>query len=150
MATTHIKPHPDAVLCRLNSGDVKKYPEGRARDVAEDIADAKREGFVVAVPCVKTANGSPRYISIEPQVGGVEGLEKVLRKHRDHGGGSVPVTMLASDYAKLPKAEKAAMLVSDKRSPDPRDAEIAELKAALAAAQAAQSPQGKAAQGARQ
>lgn len=143
----HQKPHPDAVLVRTTTGEIMKYPEGRERDVAEDVADARAQGYCIAVPAVKTASGRRVHISIDSQVGGLTGLEKVLRGQRRVGKGEdttyVPSTMLASDYAKLPDADKKALLETKERKADPRDAEIAALKAELARLAQANAPKGK-------
>lgn len=127
------KPHMDAILYSVGTGDVKPFPVGRSRDVAEDLGDAKRAGYSVAVPVVRTANAARKSITIEAQTGGVARVEKLLRYKRKAGVETVPVHMLASEYDRLSAKEKAAML--DKVTPklDPRDAKIAELEAQLAA-----------------
>lgn len=137
MIVEHHKPHPDAILVMRSTGDVRPYPTGRARDVSEDVADARFAGYCVAVPIIKTASGTRRHISIDDTAGGVLGLEKALRQKRVVRGKQCPVNMLASEYARLSDADKAAMLDAPAAPKvDPRDAEIAELRAKLAAQQA--------------
>jgi hypothetical protein len=140
MIVEHHKPHPDAVLVMRSTGDVRAYPTGRARDVSEDVADARFAGYCVAVPIIKTASGTRRHVSIDDTAGGVLGLDKALRQKRMVRGKQYPVNMLASDYARLSDAEKAAMLDAPATPKiDPRDVELADLRAKLAGQQAPKS-----------
>lgn len=132
MSTSPHKPHPDAVLVHISTGEVSPFPEGRARDVAEDIMDARTVGYSVAVPVVKTCDGLVRYCAVEPQNGGVAAVERLLRSQRQHNGRPVPVAMLASEWERLGDKKRAELLISAKPA-DPRDEEIARLKAQLAA-----------------
>lgn len=125
------RPHPDAVLCRTPTGEVRPYPTGRPRDVAEDVSDAKAVGFVVSVPVVRTEDGIARMIPIEAHLGGPGAVERVLRQRRKHKGEDVPARMLASEWERMSDKQRAALMVSKSVAIDPRDARIAELEAQL-------------------
>lgn len=137
-------PHPDTILYRPSTGETKALPTGRARDVAQDIADAKFDGYHLAVPVIKTASGTRRNIIIEDVVGGVTGLAKVLRSKRRVGTGDdtqyIDACMLVGDWNALSQAQREAMLEKSTKRADPRDAVIAQLQAELASMKAVQAP----------
>mgnify|MGYP001565305361 CR=1 FL=1 len=142
-----MKPHPDAILVRLNTGEVMPYPvsdrrtpDAKEREENEEVSDAKRHGFSVCVPLIKTASGRRVHISIENQAGGLEGLAKVMRAQRRMGQGEGARQVLAcvtvGEWTRMQESDKKALAVTQ-RPPsyalsDTRDAEIANLKAELA------------------
>ncbi len=132
-------PHPDAILYRHVDGATMPWPNtGRVRTDNEDLADAKKMGYAPHVPVMKTGSGRLVHITIEPQCGGLNGLNRVLTAQRTVGQGNaakqIPAHMLVSEYERLPEGEKAALKTVARRAVDPRDAKIAALEAQLAAA----------------
>jgi len=156
-----LRPHPDAVLVIVSTGETMPYPTATwKKQFDSQVAEAKLVGFCEAVPITNCANGQPSLCSIEPQVGGLSGLTKVLNWQRKIGHGPetkyLKMNMLTSEWNKLSPEEKrglmdvrkpasgtAAELAAAKAENERLQVQIAELQAAQAKTQAASSQQSK-------
>jgi hypothetical protein len=103
----------------------------------------KPAGFIVAEELVDVRNGHANWISCEPSVNSGQGVAQALSLRReDPGHEGTPAFMTKEMYARLPEAERKAMIQAPVTPPKAaHEQKIADLEQQIAALKAAQAPQ---------